>query len=111
MGLDRALKGLPGDRATENAVRDVLQFMTSHVGRRFTAGEVAGNLSRSEHLVEVILSSLATGYILKADGDAYRYERDTAVELEVQRYLRKSGQHSQLAQDNLAKFRGRYGYR
>ena len=111
MSLDRALHGLPGDRATENVVRDVLELLTSHPGHRYTASDAASSLSRSEHLVEVILSSLATGYVLKADGDAYRYERDTAVELEVQRYLRKSGQHSQLAQDNLAKFRGRYGYR
>jgi hypothetical protein len=111
MSLDRALRGLPGDRATESVVREVLEIMISHTGHRYTATEVANRLSRSEHLIEVILSSLAAGYILKADGDSFRYERDTAVELDVQRYLRKSGHHSQLAQDNLARFRDRYGYR
>ena len=59
----------------------------------------------------MILSSLAAGYILKADGDEYRYARDPVVELDVQRFLRRSGQHSQLVQDNLARFRDRYGYR
>ena len=102
---------MPGDRSTENAIREVLELMSSHSGESLTAGRIAGRLNRSEHSVEVILSTLAAGYILKADGDAYRYERDPVVELDVQRYLRRSGQHSQLVQDNLARFRDRYGYR
>ena len=102
---------MPGDRSTENAIREVLELMSSHSGESLTAGRIAGRLNRPEHSVEVILSTLAAGYILKADGDAYRYERDPVVELDVQRYLRRSGQHSQLVQDNLARFRDRYGYR
>jgi DNA-binding IclR family transcriptional regulator len=102
---------MPGDRATENAVREVLELMSSHAGESLTPDRVADRLNRPEHSVQVILSSLAAGYILKADEDAYRYERDPVVELDVQRFLRRSGQHSQLVQDNLARFRDRYGYR
>ena len=102
---------MPGDRATENAVREVLELMSSHAGEPLTPDRVADRLNRPEHSVQVVLSSLAAGYILKADGDAYRYERDPVVELDVQRFLRRSGQHSQLVQDNLARFRDRYGYR
>ena len=102
---------MPGDRATENAVRDVLLLMSSHPGDSLIAQVVADRLKRPEHSVEVILSRLVEGHVLTAEGDAYRYVRDPVVELDVQRFLRRSGQHSQLVQDNLARFRDRYGYR
>jgi hypothetical protein len=111
VGLDRALRGLPGDRATENAVREVLVLMSAHAGESLTVEQVSIRLERSEHTIRVILSSLAAGFVLKAEGDAYSYVRDPVVELDVQRFLRRSGQHSQLVQDNLARFRDRYGYR
>ena len=102
---------MPGDRATENAVRDVLLLMPAHPDEPLSAQRVADRLKRSEHSIQVILSSLAVGYVLAVEGDAYRYVRDPVVELDVQRFLRRSGQHSQLVQDNLARFRDRYGYR
>lgn len=111
VSLDRALRGLPGDRATENVVRDVVEFMSTHAGRHFTGEEIADAVKRPEHTVQVILSKLAEGYVLRSDGNSFRYDRDPVLELDVQRFLRRSGQHSQLAQDNLARFRDRYGYR
>jgi hypothetical protein len=111
MGLDRALRDLPGDRATETAVRDVLQLMVAHTGRPFTPREMADRLGRPEDSIKVILSTLAKGLVLEADGEAYAYERDSILELDVQRFLQRSGVHSQLAQDNLARFRDRYGSR
>jgi hypothetical protein len=102
---------MPGDRATENAVRDVLLLLSAHPEESLSAQRVADRLKRPEHAIQVILSSLAAGYVLAAEGNAYRYVRDPVVELDVQRFLRRSGQHSQLVQDNLARFRDRYGYR
>lgn len=111
MSLDRALTGLPGDRATETAVREILEVMSVHAGEWMSASDLSVRLKRQDSTVSVILSCLASGYVLKADGNRYRYERDPVLELDVQRFLRRSGAHSQLAQDNLAKFRDRYGYR
>jgi len=111
VSLDRALRGLPGDRATESAVRDVLELLSAHASEWLSAGEVSHRLKRPDSSVSVILSCLASGYVLKADGERYRYLRDPVVDLDVQRFLRKSGAHNQLAQDNLARFRDRYGYR
>ncbi len=109
MSLDRALRELPCDRGTENAVRDVLQLMIASAGHKFTPREVAGRLGRSEDPIKVILSSLAAGNVLEAEGNAYAYERHPALELDVQRFMQRSGAHNQLAQDNLARFRDRYG--
>ncbi len=108
MGLERALRELPGDRATEKAVHDVLALMTTHAGHRFTANELARRLASSEDPIQMILSTLAKGFVLEAEGGAYAYERDPILELDVQRFLARSGAHSQLVQDNLARFRDRY---
>lgn len=111
MGLDRALRDLPGDRATETAVRDVLQVMTKNAGHRFTPHELAHRLGRQDDPVQVILSTLAKGFVLEAEGGAYAYERDPILEMDVQHFLERAGAHKQLVEDNLAKFRGRYGSR
>lgn len=103
--------GLPGDRETENAVREVLEVMSSHSGEWMQTADVAGSLRRAGSSISVILSCLASGHVLRADGDRYRYVADPVVELDVQRFMRRSGAHSQLAQNNLARFRDRYGYR
>ena len=85
--------------------------MSSRAGQWMRATEVSNRLKKSDSAVSVILSSLASGYVLETDGDRYRYVKDPVLELDLQRFLRRSGAHSQLAQDNLARFRDRYGNR
>jgi len=109
MGLDRALHGLPGDRATEGVVREVLQLVSAHAGEWMSANDVSRRLERPEPSVAVILSKLADGYVLHSDADRYRYDRDPVVDLDVKRFLHRSEAHTQLAQNNLARFRDRYG--
>jgi hypothetical protein len=111
MGLDRALHKLPGDRATEGVVREVLQLVSSHAGEWLSAHDVSCRLARPEPSVAVILSRLADGYVLHSDEDRYRYDRDPVVDLDVKRFLRRSEVHTQLASDNLARFRDRYASR
>ncbi|MDO8964498.1 MAG: hypothetical protein Q7W30_08425 [Coriobacteriia bacterium] len=111
MSLQRALERLPGDRGTEAAIREVLELMRIHVRESLSAPEVARRLERPEPTISVILSTLADGYVLRTEDALYRYEPDALVDLDVQRYLRRVATHSAHVQQNVAKFRDRYGYR
>jgi hypothetical protein len=102
---------LPSDRSTEDAVRDVLELARIHAGEWLGASEVARRLQRPEESVRVILSKLAEGYVLHSDGDRFRYDSDTLLDLDVERFLHRSQQHTQFQQNNLAKFRDRFGSR
>lgn len=111
MSLHTALERLPGDRATESTVRDVLEHMRDHAGQWLAGEDIAGRVSRPAPSVGAILTKLAEGQVLMSRDECFRYERDPIVELDVQRFLRRAQHHTQLVQDNLAKFRNRYGAR
>jgi hypothetical protein len=110
MSVERALSGLLGDRAAETTVREVLNLFALHPEAWFGASEVARRVERSEATVAVILSKLSDGLILVRDSGRYRLDPDPVVDLDVRRFLRKSEAHNQLAQNNLAKFRDRFGH-
>jgi len=57
----------------------------------------------------MILCVLAGSYVLSADSDRYRYHRDTIVDMEIERFLRRAETHNEFVQANVAKFRERYG--
>jgi DNA-binding IclR family transcriptional regulator len=109
MGLERALQGLADDRATEKTVREMLQLMSNGASEWLRASDLARRLEAPESRIAVILSRLADGFVLSNDGDRYRYVHDPVVDLDVKRFLAKSEAHSRLAQDNLARFRDRFG--
>jgi hypothetical protein len=111
MSLERALHGLVDDRAAETTVREVLQLLTLHPDEWLAANDVARRVERPEPTVAMILSKLAGGFVLVEDGSRYRIDRDPVVDLDVKRFLRRSEVHNQLAQDNLARFRDRFGHR
>jgi hypothetical protein len=113
MGLSRALGRLPADRFTETVVRDVLLAMRRHAGRRLTCADVAGLLSVAQHQIASVLEALAEAFVLDSDGEppSYRYRRDTASDLEIERFLRRADCHDGMLRSNVAKFRQRYGYR
>jgi hypothetical protein len=111
MSLHTALKCLPRDRETESTTREVLEFMRGHVGEYLSAPEVARRLQQPENRVGVILSTLAEGCVVQAGDEHFRYDRDPLTDLDVQRFLRQAEHHTQLVQNNVAKFRERYGYR
>ena len=110
MTLDRALRGLLGDRAVETTVREVLRLLALHQSEWLSAGEVARRVERPDADISVILSRLADGSILLVDDGRFRLDRDPVVDLDVKRFLDRSDVHGQLAQNNLAKFRDRYGH-
>jgi DNA-binding IclR family transcriptional regulator len=110
MSLHTALGHLPGDRATESTVRQVLELMRLHVNEPIRSGEVARRLERPESTVSVILSTLSDAYVLRAEGDRFRYDPDPLNDLDVARFLTRAATHSQLVQNNVARFRERYGH-
>ena len=109
MSLNTALGRLPGDRGTENTVREVLELMRIHVSESISVHEVARRLERQEAVVSVILSTLVDSYVLRADGERFRYDPDPLNDLDVRRFLARAASHSQLVQTNVARFRERYG--
>jgi len=111
MSLDRALRGILGDRASETTVREVLRVLSLHSDEWLSAAQIATRVERPEPTVAVILSKLADGFILSSEGGRFRIERDPVVDLDVQRFVRRSEVHTQFAQNNLARFRDRYGHR
>ena len=111
MSLNAVMGRLPGDRATEDAVRDVLELMRIHAGEWLAVSDVAHRLQRPDESVRMLLSRLAEGFVLHSDGSSFRYDRDPVVDLDVQRFLHRSERHTQFAANNLAKFRDRYGQR
>lgn len=111
MGLDRALHALPDDRGTENTVREVLQLMSRHPGEWLRSADVSRSVAQPEHRVAVILSTLVDGSVLRSEGDRFRYDRDSLVDMDIRRFLNRAETHNRLAQNNLAQFRDRYGQR
>jgi hypothetical protein len=111
LSLRRALDRLHGDRATEITVREVLQLMRVRAGEPLTADEVARRLERPEAEVAVILLELAAAFVLHRDGLSYSYSSDPVVEMDVERFVRRSQGNSAVVQTSVAKFRDRYGYR
>jgi predicted transcriptional regulator len=111
MSLRRALDRLHADRATENMVREVLQLMRVHSGQPLSATEVARRLERPEASVAVILLELADAYVVRREGRSYCYMSDPVIEMDVERFVRRSEGISALVQTNVAKFRDRYGYK
>jgi hypothetical protein len=109
--LRTALDNLPGDRATETTVRDVLEVMRPHVEEWLEAADIAGRLGDSDRGVHVVLSTLAEGHVVRRDGERFCYPHDPIVDIDVQRFLSRARHHNRLVQDNLAKFRDRFGSR
>jgi hypothetical protein len=111
VSLRKALEHLPGDRATESLVREIVHLLRVHLGESLSVDEIAKRLERHESTVAVVLSELADAFVLCRDGLRYSYVRDPIVELDVDRFMARAESHSALVQTNVAKFRGRIGYR
>lgn len=109
MGLNSAMAKLPGDRRTETAVHTVLEMLRARAGEWACAGDLTSRVGQPEPAVRVILSVLAESRVLQNDGDRYRYVYDRVVDLDIERFLRRSKQHQRFTQNNVAKFRDLYG--
>lgn len=111
VSLRRALERLPGDRATEHVVREIVQLLRVRAGEPLSAADVARRLKCPESAVAVVLSELADAFVLRRDGLRYSYVRDPVVDVDIDRFMARAESHSAVVQTNVAKFRDRYGYR
>jgi len=111
VSLRKALDRLPGDRATENLVREIVQLLRIRCGEALTVPDIAKRLEQPESAVAVVLSELADAFVLRREGLNYTYTRDPVVELDVDRFMARVASHSAFVQTNVAKFRDRFGYR
>jgi hypothetical protein len=106
-GTDR----LKADRTTENTVCEVVGLLRRSPGEYLTVSDIAHRLGRPEALVAMILLELADAFVLLNDGLRYTYLRDPVVEMDVERFLRRTDGNNAFVQTNVARFRDRYGYR
>ena len=109
LGLNGAMSGLPSDRGTEAAVLAMLEIMRLRAGEWLRAADLTSRVGLSEQSVSVILSVLAEHRVLNKDGERYRYVYDRVVDLDIERFVRRSRQHQRFTQSNVAKFRDLYG--
>ena len=61
--------------------------------------------------VQGVLEALVQGVVLDFDtaSASYRYHRDTALDFEVRRFIRRADVHDQGVRTNVDRFRQRYG--
>lgn len=111
VSLSKALGRLPADRATEHLVREILQTLRVRPGEPLSVADIARRLERPDASVAVVLLELADAFVLRRDGLRYSYERDFAIDLDVDRFLTRAESHNAAGQANIAKFRDRFGYR
>lgn len=98
-----------GDRAAENTVRDMLDVLTRHRSEWLAPADIARLVERPESTVTAILSKLSAAFVVNVDSGRFRLDPDPVVDLDIKRFLRRSDVHTQLAQNNLERFRNRFG--
>lgn len=113
MSLRKALATLPDDLATRTTVRAVVTFLQAHPGESFDANRISRGTGASPHNVEVVLCSLANGFVIECDGDPgcskCTFTPDRILDLEVRTFLRGTGRDDVRLHRGIDRFRGRYG--
>jgi hypothetical protein len=112
MGLARALTILKGDRTNESVAREVLAVMSPEPRPRLTYEGLRHRLPlQDKRTFEGVIAALVEGVVLDFDtaSASYRYHRDTALDFEVRRFIRRADVHDQGVRTNVDRFRQRYG--
>jgi DNA-binding transcriptional ArsR family regulator len=113
LSLRRAQKALPDDREAHHALREVLSFLSAHVGESVDADRVGRATGLSAPRVTPVLKALSEASVIDCDGDscegAVVFEPDTVVRLEVRRFLKSGSEPERRLQRGTDRFRDRYG--
>ncbi len=113
MSLRRALEGIRSDRETVTTLREVLAMIRHHSGEPLLPADIARAVGRDAEIVAPLLEVLAAAFVLDFDSASgrYIYSQDTLLDVEIDRYVRRTDEFSGRAQNNLERFRRRYGDR
>jgi len=114
VSLRTALAGLPDDRATTHATREVIACFAMHIGEPLPATRVSRSTGLDISRVEPVLAALAKSVVIDCDGDpslgSCTFKPDAVLKLEVERYLRQGGSDTARMQSSIGKFRSRLGH-
>ena len=113
MSLRSALEHLPHDRESDALLKEVLNLVRRHEGEWVEPRRIAIILGSHEDRIRRMLGTLAEFFVLDfVDGPPrYRYKNDRLLEIEIDRFTRRADTHHGTLQNNVEKFRQRYGSR
>lgn len=111
MSLKRGLETLPPDRETEACVRELLLALRRHEGEWLDAGQLARIAGLPERCLIKALPVFADARVVerRSDPAAYRFVPDRLLTLEVDSFLRRADVKTGKLQNNVSRFRTRYG--
>lgn len=110
MGLRRAIELLPPDRDTEAVLRTIILYCSDHQGEWFDGERIARLSGLPVERIDYVAAVLCQTFVLDCGPSrSYRYDGDQVTLFEMERFLRKSDLHSGALQNNVERFRGRYG--
>ena len=114
MSLRTALAALPDDRSTAIAVREVVAFFAAHEKEPMDLDRVSRATALGSGRVETVAEALCSAGVLHCDGDPrlrnISFEPDHILAMEVQRFLRTSGQSTSRFHASVGKYRDRFGH-
>ncbi len=113
MSLRVALERLPHDRESEVLLRNLLAVLRHHADEWLEPREIAPILHSTADSVGSILEVLSECFVLDFDDGPprYVYRIDRMLEIEIDRFVRGSDSRSGMLQNNVERFRQRYGSR
>lgn len=95
------------------ALREVLAFLSAHVGESIDVQRVGHATGLSGARVAPVLEALTDARVVDCDGDsregAVVFDPDTVVRLEVRRFLKSGGEPERRLQRGTDRFRDRFG--
>jgi hypothetical protein len=113
LGLRATLALLPDDRATDAAVREVIEFFRAHAHEPIDAHRISRATGLSHQRVDPVIEALAQGRVIDCDGDPLKepssFDPDTMLAMEVRRFLRTRDNASSRVHAGVDRFRGRQG--
>ncbi|MDA3936968.1 MAG: hypothetical protein PF636_08985, partial [Actinomycetota bacterium] len=94
-------------------LRDALAMIRHHPGEPLSSQRVSRAIGHDPRDVANLLDLLAESFVLDFDSETrqYTYGRDVLLDVEIDRYLQHAHVHSGRVQNNVERFRRRYGDR
>lgn len=113
MSLRKGLRSLPSDRETEISIKELFNALRRHEGEWLSAERICRISGVMPLMVDRILPALVEAAVLGSRDEpaVYRFAPDRLLSLEVESFLRRAETRTGKFQDDVARFRERYGTR